>query len=105
MARLQWWQSTPRCPALLLVLLAFAVASGAASPDSLLLPERACNAEAASAGLPFCDPALPLDDRIEDLIARLTVEEKVGACGCILICLGSSLPVARHPRTRGPFAR
>ena len=52
-----------------------AAASTAASPP--LAPERACSTEATSAGLPFCDPALPLDDRIEDLIARLTVEEKV----------------------------
>lgn len=85
---------------LLLLLAATAAAStsavaAAASPDSLL-PERACNAEAASAVLPFCDPALPLDDRIEDLIARLTVEEKVG--GCILIHSGIPLIVQSASR-------
>lgn len=37
---------------------------------------KACEAGGAGAGLPFCNSALPLSDRVADLIGRLTLEEK-----------------------------
>jgi beta-glucosidase len=33
---------------------------------------------AQQAPFPFKDPALPLDSRIDDLVARMTLEEKAG---------------------------
>lgn len=44
------------------------------SPALATIP-RACSTPETS-GYPFCNPALPLDDRIHDLISRLTLEEK-----------------------------
>ncbi len=34
--------------------------------------------EAATAALPYQDPALPVADRVTDLLARMTVDDKVG---------------------------
>jgi hypothetical protein len=39
-------------------------------------PSKPCET-ADSKVLPFCDTRLGLDDRIEDLISRLTIDEKV----------------------------
>jgi beta-D-xylosidase 4 len=48
----------------------------AASGVTLSQIPRAC-ADAAHAGLPFCNPSLPRDARVADLIARLSLHEKV----------------------------
>lgn len=67
--------------ALLLLVVPAAPASGSslasAASASGAAGKRPCSAEGATAGLPFCDPSLPLDDRIEDLLSRLTFDEKV----------------------------
>ena len=38
------------------------------------LPARACSGD--NADYPFCDVTVPLEDRVQDLISRLTLEEK-----------------------------
>jgi len=42
---------------------------------------RACDATAMDADAAYCDSTLPMDDRVADLLARLTAEEKV-RCVC-----------------------
>eukprot|EP00048_Salpingoeca_helianthica_P015648 m.227816 g.227816 ORF g.227816 m.227816 type:complete len:774 (+) comp17327_c0_seq1:3-2324(+) len=60
-----------------IVLLTFTagVVLGAALPSGAANIPRACSTPATS-GYPFCDPSLPIDTRIQDLISRLTLEEK-----------------------------
>ena len=38
---------------------------------------KGCEEGTAGAGLPFCDVSSPIDDRVADLVARLTFDEKV----------------------------
>lgn len=52
-------------------------AGGAAALGALLLGATLPPAGAAVADPPFRDPDLPLEQRVEDLISRLTLEEKV----------------------------
>mmetsp|Transcript_23199 Transcript_23199/g.65835 ORF Transcript_23199/g.65835 Transcript_23199/m.65835 type:complete len:902 (+) Transcript_23199:68-2773(+) len=33
------------------------------------------------ASMPFCDPTLPIDDRVSDAVGRMTLPEKIGALG------------------------
>ena len=47
------------------------------------LPTRACDASTVDADAAYCDSTLPMDDRVADLLARLTAEEKV-RCVCVL---------------------
>ena len=49
--------------------------------DSAGVPEGQGCLDAAVRGLPFCDPALALEARVSDLLARLTLEEAVGMLG------------------------
>ena len=39
---------------------------------------RPCAAGSPGAKLPFCDASKPLDDRVADLVSRLTLAEKIG---------------------------
>ena len=48
---------------------------GRSHPQQQPLPQRACSAPPHDQYL-FCDPTLPLDERLDDLISRLTLEEK-----------------------------
>lgn len=41
------------------------------------LPTRACDATTVDADAAYCDSTLPMGDRVADLLARLTAEEKV----------------------------
>ena len=45
-----------------------------------------------SHSLPFCDPSLSVKARIKDLVARLTVDEKIG-----LMSADSGTKVSRQP--------
>ena len=36
------------------------------------------------ATMPYKNPDLPVEERIADLLGRMTLEEKVGAAGCLL---------------------
>ena len=45
-------------------------------PEGEVLPQT-CEAGSTAAGLPFCDHTAPLDDRVRDLVSRLTTEEKI----------------------------
>ena len=41
----------------------------------------ACAAALAQGALPYLDPKLPVDQRVADLLSRMTLEEKVAADG------------------------
>ena len=47
------------------------------------LPTRACNASTVDADAAYCDSTLPMEDRVADLLTRLTAEEKV-RCVCLI---------------------
>jgi hypothetical protein len=49
--------------------------------DSAGVPEGQGCLDAAVRGLPFCNPALPLEARVEDLLSRMTLSEAVGMLG------------------------
>ena len=58
---------------------------------------QACLTPATSA-LPFCNPALPLESRLSDLISRLTLAEKIGLSGTMPntdMCAGVDAGVPR----------
>ncbi len=77
--------SGPRVPVVLLGCL-LAVTAGASTlrkPAHTTLPTRACEATV-DADAAYCDSSLPMEDRVVDLLARLTVEEKVGSVGVII---------------------
>lgn len=77
------------------LLLLAAVTSGSTATSTahdLSGGTRPCSAEGAAAALPFCDPSLSVDDRIEDLLGRLTLEEKVR-----VVLWGASLGLGRRP--------
>ncbi|MFI9154293.1 glycoside hydrolase family 3 N-terminal domain-containing protein [Streptomyces sp. NPDC053367] len=65
---------SPRRPALLAALCAAAIAvtglTAAASPEPAVA--------AAAAVLPYQDPALPVPQRVEDLLGRMTLDDKLG---------------------------
>jgi len=62
-------------PAALVLLFALAAAAQAPAPAS---PPAAAPAQAkAAAAMPFRNPALPIAKRVDDLVSRLTLEEKV----------------------------
>jgi beta-glucosidase len=54
-------------------------ASGLCLQDGSALPPlpHTCQLGSPAAGLPFCDPQLPLQQRLDDLLARLSVAQKV----------------------------
>jgi hypothetical protein len=49
------------------------------TPESPLLANPCLTA--AFSALPFCDPGLPLTDRVDDLVQRMTLEEKISNLG------------------------
>lgn len=49
--------------------------------DSGGVPEGTGCLDVAVRGLPFCNPALPLEDRLQDLLGRLTLSEATGFTG------------------------
>jgi hypothetical protein len=49
--------------------------------DSAGVPEGQGCLDVGVRGLPFCDPALPLEARLDDLLARLTLSEATGFTG------------------------
>ena len=57
----------------LLFPLLHAISQEAATPATSPAPERVNSA----AAMPFSNPALPIDQRVNDLVSRLTLEEKV----------------------------
>jgi len=78
----------PRVPVLLLGCLLAVTSFVSASTSTLrkpahdaALPTRACDATTMDADAAYCDSTLPMDDRVADLLARLTAEEKV-RCVC-----------------------
>ena len=62
-----------RVPLPLLLLLAFPITASARLGQEPPIP-KAC--EPPHDQYPFCDASLPLDQRLDDLIGRLTLEEK-----------------------------
>ena len=55
--------------------------SGAPEPTPPKVPylNNPCRAGGAKASLPFCNAALPVDDRVADAVGRMTLQEKVDA--------------------------
>src|SRR5450432_1326210 len=47
----------------------------------LLLTSTICLAQAAAGNEPFHDPGLPLEQRVDDLVSRLTLDEKIAMLG------------------------
>ena len=47
-------------------------------PPSVAGRSNPCNGAKNTSHLPFCDGATPLDDRVADLLGRLTLAEKIG---------------------------
>ncbi|OII65844.1 beta-glucosidase [Streptomyces sp. CC53] len=66
---------SPRCrrPAALVSVLAAALALTGLTP-----PGRAPAAAPAAAAAPYQDPSLPVDARVDDLLARMTLDDKLG---------------------------
>ena len=85
--------------ALLLAAASLAASASASSSSAGPAAERACSAGGGAAELPFCDPSLPLDDRVEDLVGRLTVDEKVGGWLCACVVESKRTPNPRGPTT------
>lgn len=71
-----------RCAALLpLLLLALLLQDKPLEASAQQQPQprsRPCAAGSNNSKLPFCDGSRSLDDRVSDLIGRLTLEEKIG---------------------------
>jgi hypothetical protein len=63
-------------PAPLLLLLALAAAAAAVAVASG--PPFSCGAPSSAA---FCNPRLPIEQRADDLVSRLTLEEKISQLG------------------------
>ena len=57
---------------------ALAVAAVVAATGVLVAPHAATGAAVAAADLPFRDPSLPIEKRVKDLMARLTLDERIG---------------------------
>lgn len=87
--------SWPRVPVLLLGCL-LTVAAGASTlrkPAHATLSTRACEAATVDADDAYCDSSLPMEDRVADLLARLTVEEKIA----LLVNSASAVPSQSLP--------
>ena len=70
---------------------------------------QACQ-DAATMGLPFCNMTLPVATRVADLIARLTIDEKIGLAGNIssaVLCVSYPLPANTNavPPSSHPFTK
>ena len=61
----------------LVLLLSLATAAAAQAPKQAPAPPPTQEQIKAAAGLPFRNPSLPIDKRVDDLVGRLTLEEKV----------------------------
>ena len=57
---------------------ALAAAAVVAATGALVAPHAATGAVVAAADLPFRDPELPIEQRVADLMARLTLDERIG---------------------------
>jgi beta-glucosidase len=64
-------------PALLGFVLLFSIATAAQQPAHPPTPPPTNEQIKAAAAMPFRDPSLPIDKRVDDLVGRLTLEEKV----------------------------
>ena len=64
------------------VCLALLLAAATAAPNATGLPNgylHGCLNQ--SKGLPFCNPSLPIADRVKDLVGRMTLDEKLALLG------------------------
>ncbi len=92
-----------RARALPLLLAAVAVAAAPAMPaptflqqpeDRVVPAARACEAFVDADTAPsYCDPSLPIDDRVEDLLGRMTADEKIS----LLVNAASAVPSQKLP--------
>ena len=64
-------------PAILAVVLLLPIAASAQAPTQQPAPPPTEEQIKAAAAMPFRDPSLPIDRRVDDLVGRLTLEEKV----------------------------
>jgi beta-glucosidase len=62
---------------LALTLILPALSAGAQTPLQARLPPPTEDQIKAAAAMPFRDPALPIERRVDDLVSRMTLEEKV----------------------------
>jgi hypothetical protein len=68
------WMAALALPLLLLLLLLLPADCTGAPPPSPPLPlVKPCSV----AGMKFCDPSLPVEERAANLVAELTLEEKI----------------------------
>jgi hypothetical protein len=92
----------------LAVLVAGAAETVRAAQVVYTPPNYACQT-ANTTNLPFCNPKLPLEERIADLLSRLTVAEKIGLLGSANgACRGGNairrrarMPPTRHGESTG----
>ena len=64
-------------PALSAIAFLLTLTAAAQAPDQSPAPPPTPDQIKAAAALPFRDPSLPIDKRVDDLVSRLTLEEKV----------------------------
>ena len=70
----------PGCAMAMLATTLLSVYAAVADPGSSLPNGHAwgCLPGNISAGFPFCDPKLPIAERVADLVSRLSLDEKIG---------------------------
>ena len=76
-------------PMLLVALLLGCLARTSLAGGSMPPLNNPCTPGGSQVSLPWCNPALPVDERIKDMLSRMTVAEKIAQLDTQAPAIGS----------------